>query len=76
MKKSLIAVCLLSGCALSSFAQTPANAAGAKLIAEHDAAYAKAHPAADVKAIMPMTHHAVKRHAHRTMHRSMKKVTK
>jgi hypothetical protein len=48
MKKSLIAACLVSVFAVSSFAQstpapTPAQA-GAKLVAERDASWAKAHP--------------------------------
>ena len=61
MKKSLLLACLLSVVAVSSFAQSPANAAGAKLVAERDAAYARAHPAV-VNAHPPMAHHAHKRH--------------
>ena len=67
MKKSLVFVCLLSVCAFSSFAQSPANTAGAKLVAERDAAYAKAHPAF-VKVNAPVTHHAHMRHGRHHRH--------
>ena len=73
MKKSLVAACLLSACALSSYAQSPAQDAGARLVAEHDAAYAKAHSSPYVKATMPMTHHAGKRHAHPMVKKATKK---
>ena len=74
MKKSLVAACLLSACALPTFAQSPAQVAGAKLVAEHDAAYAKAHPSTYVKTTMPMAHHAAKRHAHPMMKKATKQV--
>ena len=66
MKKSLLLACLLSVVAVSSFAQTPANAAGAKLVAERDAAYARAHPVV-ITTHRPMAYHAYKRHG--THHR-------
>ena len=50
MKKSLVLACVLSVCAVSSFAQSgaaqPASpaVAGARLVAEHDSAWQKAHP--------------------------------
>ena len=62
MQKSLFVGCLLSVCALSSFAQSPAQVAGAELVAKHDAAYAMAHPTPHVNATKPTTHHAGKRH--------------
>lgn len=74
MKKSLLLACLLSVCAVSGFAQSPANDAGAKRVAERDAAYAKTHPVA-MNATAPMAHHANKRHSkhHRhVMHKAMK----
>ncbi len=67
MTKSLVFACLLSVCALSSFAQTPTNATGAKLVAERDAAYAKAHPAI-VKVNAPKVRHPHKRHGHHHRH--------
>ena len=72
MKKSLVAASLLSVCVLSSFAQSPAQVARARLVAEHDAAYATAHSSPYAKATMPMTRHAGKRH----MAPRMKKATK
>ena len=63
MQKSLLVGCLLSVCALSTFAQSPAQVAGAELVAKRDAAYAKAHPTPHVNATKPTTHHAGKRHA-------------
>ena len=74
MKKSLVVTCLLSVCALSSFAQSPAQVAGAKLVAEHDAAYAKAHPSPYLKATMPTTHHAGKRHTYPMVKHTTKQV--
>ena len=74
MKKSLVVACLLSVCALSSFAQSPAQVAGAKLVAEHDAAYTNAHSSPNVKAAMPMTHHAGKRHVHPMVKKTTKQV--
>ena len=60
MKKSLIAACLVSVFAVSSFAQptpaTPPAQAGVKLVAERDAAWAKAHPGGAPTAD-PMAHH-------------------
>lgn len=86
MKKSLVVACLLSVCALSSFAQSPAQTAGAKLVAEHDAAYAKAHPATTGKATMPkvsttkaskpMTKHSTKRHTPTMVKKPAKPVAK
>ena len=74
MKISLLLACLLSVCAVSSFAQSSANDAGAKRVAERDAAYAKAHPVA-MNAAAPMARHANKRHSkhHRhVVHKAMK----
>lgn len=45
MKKSSLFALVLSVCAVSSFAQGSPESAGAKRIAERDAAYAKDHPA-------------------------------
>ena len=73
MKKSFALACLLSMCAVSSFAQTPANAEGARLVAERDAAYSKAHPTATMNQSMPTARHSKKHRAHR---KAMKKVTK
>jgi hypothetical protein len=72
MKKSLVAACLLSACALPSFAQSPAQIAGAKLVAEHDASYAKAHSSPYAKATMPMVHHTAKHHAHPVIKKATK----
>lgn len=74
MKKSLAVACLLSVFALSSFAQSPANNAGTRLVAERDAAYAKAHPAV-VKVNAPAIRHAHKRHGHHHRH-TMRRATK
>ena len=70
MKKSLLLACFLSVCAVSGFAQSPANEAGAKLVAERDAAYAKAHPAA-MNTPAPAARHSKQRHGkhHRAMTR-------
>lgn len=73
MKKFLVLASLLSVCAVSGFAQpsparTPAEA-GAKLVAERDAAWLKAHPrAVAVKESMarPVAKHA--RHVKRVKH--------
>lgn len=73
MKKSLVLACLLSLSAMSSFAQSPANAEGARLVAERDAAYAKAHPTATMNHSTPSVRHGKKHRAHQ---KSMKKVTK
>ena len=73
MKKSLLLACLLSVCAVSSFAQSPANAEGARLVAARDAAYAKAHPMAIMNNSHPMARHGKKHRAHR---KTMKKVIK
>lgn len=67
MKKSIAVACLLSVFALSGFAQSPASDAGARLVAERDAAYAKAHPAA-MKHNAPAVRHAHKRHGHHHRH--------
>ena len=74
MKKSLLLACLLSVCAVSSFAQSPTNDAGAKRVAERDAAYAKAHPVA-MNAAAAMARHANKHHSkhhRRVLHKAMK----
>ena len=74
MKKSLLLACLLSVCAVSSFAQSPAYDAGAKRVAERDAAYAKAHPVG-MNTTAPVVHHAKKRHGkhhRRVMHKATK----
>ena len=71
MKKFLILASLLTVCAVSSFAQSPANDAGARLVAERDAAYAKAHPVA-IKDAAPLAHHANKHHAKRHSHTTPK----
>ena len=74
MKKTLFLACLLSVCTVSSFAQTPANDAGARRVAERDAAYAKAHPVA-MNTTAPVVHHAKKRHGkhhRRVMHKATK----
>ena len=74
MKKFLLLASLLTACAVSSFAQSPANDAGARRVAERDAAYAKAHPVA-MNDASPVVHHANKRHAkhHRhAMHKTAK----
>ena len=73
MKKFLILASLLTVCAVSSFAQSPANDAGAKLVAERDAAYAKAHPVV-IKDAAPVGHHTNKHHAnkHHAKHHSHK----
>lgn len=81
MKKSLVVACLLSVGALSSFAQSPAQDAGAKLVAERDAAYSKAHPSATskatmTKASMPMTKHSTKRNTHPMVKKAVKPVAK
>ena len=60
MTNPLLLACLLSLCAVSSFAQSPVNVAGAKLVAERDAAYARAHPGMNTTPAAP--HHAKKRH--------------
>ncbi len=72
MKKSFVLACLLSVCAVSGFAQSPANTQGARLVAERDAAYAKAHPTT------AMNHSSMVRHGpkHRAHHKAVKKVTK
>ncbi len=72
MKKSFVLACFISACAVSSFAQTPA-AEGARLVAQRDAAYAKAHPATTMNRSTPAIHHARKHHAHR---KAVVKVTK
>lgn len=61
MKKSLLLACFLSVCTVSGFAQSTANEAGAKLVAERDAAYAQAHPDA-MKSTMPAARHTKQRH--------------
>lgn len=73
MKKSFVLACLLSVAAVSSFAQSPASAEGARLVAARDAAYAKAHPTATMNQSTPMARHGKKHRAHR---KAMKKVTK
>ena len=67
MKKSLALVCLLSAFAMSSFAQSPSNTtpaeAGARLVAERDAAWLRAHPGnAEVKE--PMAPHNARHEKH------------
>ena len=81
MKKSLVVACVLSVFALSGFAQSPAQDAGAKLVAEHDAAYSSAHPSTSgkatmTKASMPMTKHSTKRHTHPMVKKAAKPVAK
>jgi hypothetical protein len=73
MKKSFLLACLVSVCAAPSFAQSPANAEGARLVAQRDAAYAKAHPAPVITRIAPVVHHGRKHRAHR---KAVNKVTK
>jgi len=73
MKKTFALACLLSVCAMSSFAQSPVNTEGARRVAERDAAYAKAHPTTTMNQSMPMVRHGKKHHTHR---KAMKKVTK
>ena len=73
MKKTFLLACLLSVCAVSSFAQSPANVEGARRVAERDAAYAKAHPTTTMNHSMPTVRHGKKHHTHR---KAMKKVTK
>ncbi len=68
MKKSFVLACFISACAVTSFAQTPANVEGARLVALRDAAYAKTHPSA-----MTTSKPVVKHHAHR---KAVHKVTK
>ena len=74
MQKALFVGCLLSVCALSSFAQSPAQVAGAELVAKRDAAYAVAHPTPHVNSTKPTTHHAVKRHARPMAKKTTKQV--
>ena len=74
MKKFLLLASLLTACAVSSFAQSSANDAGARRVAERDAAYAKTHPVA-MNDASPVIHHANKNHAkhHRhAMHKTAK----
>ena len=73
MKKTFVLACLLSVCAVSSFAQSPANIEGAKRVAERDAAYAKTHPITTMNQSMPTVRHGKKHHTHR---KAMKKVMK
>ncbi|MFN5347934.1 MAG: hypothetical protein ACK5A0_00065 [Polaromonas sp.] len=68
MKKSFVLACFISACAVSSFAQTPANVEGARLVALRDSAYVKAHPTA-----MSSSQPVVKHQAHR---KAVHKVTK
>ena len=70
MKKSLLLACLLSVCAVSSFAQSSVNAEGARMVAERDAAYAKSHLMATMNQSTPMVRHGKKHRAHR---KAMKK---
>lgn len=73
MKKFLALVLVTSVFAVSSFAQTVPNRspaeAGARIIAEHDAAWLKAHPGS-VKAKVPNAHSAAKhvQHAQHSSH--------
>jgi len=81
MKKSLVVACVLSVFALSGFAQSPAQDAGAKLVAERDAAYSNAHPFTSGKstrtnASMLMTKHSTKRHTHPMVKKAAKPVAK
>ena len=74
MKKSLLIASLLTVFAASSFAQSPANDAGARRVAERDAAYAKAYPVVPNTAA-PAVHHMKKHHAqkhHGKHHRHVK----
>ena len=73
MKKTFVLACLLSVCAVSSFAQSPANIEGAKRVAERDAAYAKAYPTNTMNHTTPTVRHGKKHHTHR---KAMKKATK
>ncbi len=83
MKKSLVLACLVSAIAVSSFAQsapakTPAEA-GARLVAERDAAWLKAHPTTsmvkepmalhDAKHVKPAKHI---KHVKSAMHKTNK----
>ena len=67
MKKSYALALLLSVCAVSSFAQDPGSA-GARRVAERDAAYAKAHPVV-IHQMTPVVHHSKKHHSHTRTHR-------
>ena len=67
MKKSYALALLLSVCAVSSFAQDP-GAAGARRVAERDAAYAKSHPAG-IHQVVPVVHHGKKHQSHTRTHR-------
>ena len=77
MKKSLALVCLLSAFAVPSFAQsapetTPAEA-GAKLVAERDAAWLRAHPGgAEVKEPMALKSAKHVKRAKHTKHKVKK----
>ena len=73
MKKSLLLACLLSACAVSGFAQSPAESTGAKMVAERDAAYARTHPAT-MNAAAPVVHHAKKHHGKHHRHAAHKVV--
>ena len=75
MNKSVIVACVLSACAIYSFAQTPTNVAGARLVAERDAAYAKTHANVEVKAATHSAQRAVPRKAHKA-HRTTRHATK
>ena len=71
MKKLSIFALLLSVCAVSSFAQGTPDSAGARRVAERDAAYAKEHPAMmHEREATPkhVTQHRAHRH-HRTTHK-------
>ncbi|MBC7609689.1 MAG: hypothetical protein H7228_08970 [Polaromonas sp.] len=73
MKKSFVLAILISACAVSSFAQTPASVEGARLVALRDAAYARAHPTTAMTSGTPAATHAHKHRAHR---KAVHKVTK
>ena len=69
MKNSIAIAFLLSLAASTSFAMSPAQptpaALGAQVVAEHDAAYAKAHPSAFAEFKTPAVHKtAHKTHRH------------
>lgn len=86
MKKSLVLACLISVIAASSFAQSaPARTpteAGARLVAERDAAWLKAHPGTatvkepmalhDAKHVKPAKHVKHIQHVKSAMHKTKK----
>ena len=69
MKKLVVIASFLSAFAATGFAQTTPAEAGAKLVAEHDAAYHKAHPGV-AKAQTPAAHTSAKhtKNANKSQH--------